>query len=281
MRFFFVLICASWLCAASGAISVGPGGSGLLIFNTPPSPDEWSTLSVAGVATDITNVAGLDAAVQLLAASNIISALPTSNAIPPGSGSLAAWNSTALYLQTHPTGNRFTVLMATLRNDTESEANLLTINYDLSQWSTGGISENIPGHRLYYNLSGSVSNWLPIVSVGGGTAGTLTGTVNVGSWPTSSLLYLLWVDDNGPGTGNTEGAYSIDNVSFSATNEIVPVTISISAPTNNQAITAGRTFAINGNGSLSVTNVAFYADGILLGSDGTLPFVILASNLTA
>ena len=48
---------------AHAAISVGPGGSGTILFNTLPSPTEWSTMTNGGGGGDIADAAGLDTAV--------------------------------------------------------------------------------------------------------------------------------------------------------------------------------------------------------------------------
>src|SRR5437762_5610809 len=63
-----VLACAP---GARAAISVGPAGSGTIIFDTLPAAADWSTITNTGAHGDIVDAAGLDAAVQTNVASAI------------------------------------------------------------------------------------------------------------------------------------------------------------------------------------------------------------------
>ena len=117
-------------------------------------------------------------------------------------------------------------LMATLRNDTGANQSALTLSYDLLEnHATGGtnanaVVEEIPGHRVYFSLTGAAGSWTVIPGISSvGTSGTLVGNASLGSWANGSLLYLLWADDNAQvdrnDTNNEEGGYLIDNVTFS------------------------------------------------------------------
>lgn len=239
--------------SAQAAISVGPSGSGTLTFNALPAPSDWSTLLNTGASADITDAAGLDAAVQTNVASAINMVLGTAATTAPAinSANTARWNSTALAVQTVPTGVGYVSLMATLQNNTGVNQTALTFSYDLTENnSTAGtvptvVVEEVPGHRVYFSLTGAAQSWQVVPEVSSiGTSGTKVGTANVGSWPNGGLLYLLWADDNAiadrNNTNNEEGGYLIDNVTFKAgvISGVIPVgssgsgTISISTYPN-------------------------------------------------
>jgi uncharacterized lipoprotein YmbA len=214
---------------AQAAISVGPTGSGTLTFNALPSAGDWSTLTNSGASADITDAAGLDTAVQTNVASAINMVLGSTATTAPAisSSGIARWNSAILAVQTVPTGVGYVSLMATLQNDTGGNQTALTFSYDLTEnHATGGanpnaVVEEIPGHRVYFSLTGAAGSWQVVPEVATfGTPGTKVGTANVGSWPNGGLMYLLWADDNAAAdrnnTNNEEGGYLIDNVTFKA-----------------------------------------------------------------
>jgi len=198
--------------ASPTGILVGSGGSGTLTFDTLPPADQWSTATLAGSTTDITIPAGLDAAVAGLTAGGITTALPTDTASSPGSNALARYNSNLKLLQSKPTGNSMKglVLMATLRNISGSPINGLTISYDLGKLGT--YTEEVPGLRAYYSLTGVANSWTVIPDLCTDTVGTLTANVTFSSpWAHASAMYVLWADDNG---NTSDNAYTIDNASF-------------------------------------------------------------------
>jgi len=82
------------------------------------------------------------------------------------------------------------------------------VSYDRGTNGATGVEE-IPGHRVYYSLTGATGSWAVVEALSGSTAGLVNGTVPLGAWATNALLYLLWVDDNG--SINPEPAYTIDN----------------------------------------------------------------------
>jgi hypothetical protein len=201
---------ACWAASAGAAISVGPAGSGVLTFDTLPAVGEWSTLALAGGGATFTNTAALDAAVQLLTASNINGTLPATATVPPSvSGAGARWNSSAHYLQTRPGGVAAVLLMATVRNDTGVAQTCLDVSY--SMYVSSPFSEELPGHRIYCSLTGESNSWQLIPGLAGvETPGSLSAVLELCCWPTGGLLYLLWADDNGD--GRTDAGYAIDNV---------------------------------------------------------------------
>jgi plastocyanin len=75
--------------------------------------------------------------------------------------------------------------------------------------------------------------------------------------------------------------------SFSMTGLVVvagPPIVSITSPTNSEALPELGDFTISADATKlggTVTNVEFYANGVLLGNDVTSPFSVVASNLPA
>ena len=217
---------------ATAQLSVGPGGLAPQTFPAVPLVTEWSTLSVLPSASgSITTGVGLDTAVQTNTATSVSAALSTDATTPvPATGGTAQWNSSGLYLQTRPTGNSYILLMATLRNNTGSNILSITVNYDLAALVAAGtnIVEEVPGHRAFYSLTGGTGTWIRIPEFDSATpsnAGPRMATLSLGSWASSSNLYLLWADDNAAAsTGTThEGAYTIDNFAVKATPGSSPV----------------------------------------------------------
>src|SRR5688572_19008906 len=116
--------------AAQAAISVSGGGTGTLTFDALPAVTEWSTLNLTGGGNSIQSTAVMDAYVQARSAADVNAVLGSSGTVPPSGNALARWNSAQFYLQTLPTGNAATLLMATLQNDVGADANDMTITYD-------------------------------------------------------------------------------------------------------------------------------------------------------
>ena len=241
---------------ALAQIVIGPGGSGVQTFNSLPTvADGWSGLSVGTVAGAFTTAAALDAhVITNTDASLVAAALQSSPTVPPATGSLSRWNSTGLYLQSKPTGNDYSLLLARLRNETGSNVSGVTIRYDWDQKAPNPVHESIPGQRVYYSRSGGPGTWtlLPELSVftTNSTAQTLSVTLPLGVWSNLAVLHLLWADDNGPGgtTDPQEGAYTLDNFSVTAAPFTFPVLI---APMPDQTVAPGETvlLAVNAPGA--------------------------------
>lgn len=202
------------------AVSVGPSGTGLLTFDTLPSVGDWSTLAVGTSAGNITTGSQLDAAVQLLNASAITTPLGSSSTMPPSQQNIARWNSAGLFLQTKPTGVDYTVLMVTLVNNSGTDLTSLGVSYDLNATFPAGttIQEDIPGHQVYFSLTGVAGSWQAVPQLSGGDSGFKSASITpTGPWSQGSQAFVLWADDNAPPaanvtTGNIEGGYTIDNV---------------------------------------------------------------------
>ena len=180
-------------------------------FSTQPTAAQWSFLSVAGANSDITNVAGLDTAVEVLSAASITNQVVADTNNPPNDSASAVWSSTGKYLQTRPTGNKFIALMATLTNNTGADISSWVLGYTFTQLAA--VTEEIPGHRVYFSLTGATNSWTNVVGLSSASGGLLATNINA-TWSNHTVLYLLWADDNGSGSPDT--ANQIDNVFVSA-----------------------------------------------------------------
>ena len=255
---------------ASRAASVGPGGY-TNDFSTQPAAADWATASVAGLTSDITNAAGMDTAVATLTAAGITTQVVSNANNPPAGLATATWSSSGQYLQTRPSGNKFCILMAMLVNNTGSDTNAVTINYDFT--AVQPTTEQIAGQQVYYSLTGTASNWVNIPALSSPAAGRVTAPVGLSStWSNGATLFLLWADDNG--TGGPDTANQIDNFFISA--GASPLSASISAPTNGQTFVQGATVTVAATGNGPITNLSLYVDGALLVSGPAVP---LATNL--
>ena len=146
---------------AQAAISIGPSGSGVRVFDEVPSVAEWSTLAVGTAGSGaITTIDALNAAVQNLTAAVVVTPLGSSATAPPSINPIARWNSTRKYLQTRPTTAEFTALMATLQNDTGGDVSTLTVTYNfgLEIAAASTAVDDVPGHRAFYSLTGEANS---------------------------------------------------------------------------------------------------------------------------
>jgi hypothetical protein len=214
------------LVRAHAAISVGPGGSGIISFTVLPSSTEWSTRFLAGSELSFATTTALDAAVQTNSATTITNTvLDGFGAVPPGQNTLAVWTGGgAAALWTRPAANSATLLMATLQNNTGTDQDVARISYALGQ-SSATPAEQIAAHQVYYSFSGAPGTWVKIPALSGGGPGVRSQVVALGGvWANGAPLYVLWVDDNT--TGGVDRGYSIDDVSFTGrpppTLEVIP-----------------------------------------------------------
>src|SRR2546422_8303256 len=121
-RILLLLAALACVTTQARAVSVGPGGY-FNDFALRPAAADWSTRSITGGANgaaDSTNAFRVDTNVAAVAASIITTqVLDLSPLHPAGTNALATWTSSGnAYLQTRPTGNRITLLMARLTNNT-------------------------------------------------------------------------------------------------------------------------------------------------------------------
>jgi len=196
----------------------------------PPVPDpfpgipavaDWSTLSVAGTAPG--DAAALDSAVNAATDSFAVNGTVGSSATnPPSTNGIARYNTTLGLLQTRPTGNAYTLLMATLVNNTGGDLNSVKIAYDYSKASAGNTDpEVIKGLRAYFSVTGAPGSWTMIPELSMDTTGTpaapeaksvqlnLPAALSAGS-----TMYVLWADQNS--AANEDASYHIDNFAASS-----------------------------------------------------------------
>jgi hypothetical protein len=182
----------------------------------------------------------LNLAVQTNSA-NYVSNTLTSTSITspaPAGYSIARWNSGNQNLQTRPSGNSYTLLMATLQNDTGGDLYGLEVSYDYAAVIAAGayIQEEINGYLTYYSLTGEPNSWvlIPELSTNGNPESTIQLTARFSfdsPWLAGSNLFLLWADDNSMATSSDssdpgrEAAYTIDN--FSANPVAAPLAVKI------------------------------------------------------
>jgi len=269
-------------CAAShAAILVGPTGSGIINFATRPAPTEWSTASAAGADNTVGTAAQLDALVQGASATGFnMPVVDAGTANPPGQNALAVWTGGgSAYLQTRPTGNAGTALMATLQNTAGFDASSLTITYVLNE-AGAALAEEVPGHQVYINLTGTPNNWINISALSGGVTGLKSNTVALpGNWVSGAILYVLWADDNA--VGGTDRGYQIDDVAFVAATASVPLSVTLASPTGNPLLIAPANVPLiaNASGTVPPTSVSFYVNDVLFVTDTTAPYSNQLVNL--
>ncbi len=266
----WLALMAAMTCLATnaGAALVGPGGY-TNDFSIRPLAADFSTSSgIAGAAGDTTTAAGLDAYVQNVAASAINSQVTDSSpADPPAKLGPAQWTSGGTsYLVTRPTGNRATVLMARLVNNTGTNCNVFHFNYQLTVGAS--FTEEVPGQRLYYSFSSASNTWTSLPAVSGiNQSGLVSADVFLNQiWTNGSTLYLLWVDDNA--ADSSESAYEIDNFFASA----YYASIVLTAPLNGQHFGLGTPISASVGLAGTPTNVSYYVDGSLVVARAAAPF---------
>ncbi len=198
--------CATGVLKAQ--ISVGPTGVGPIDFSTTPlPPSEWATLDITtGNAGTYSNPAAVDAGAQTLDQSTITT--PLGIATANGTARLARQNTTAGYLVTQPTGVPAAVLKATLRNTSGATLTDITVSYNFIV-AVAGVTDEAPGHRVFYSTTGLPDSWQLLPSLSGLTASAAVSAGITLNWLDNTDIYLLWLDDNNQ-TG-ADGAFAIDN----------------------------------------------------------------------
>jgi hypothetical protein len=230
-----ITLTATLACLAStgqAAISFGSTGTPILTFDAQPTvADGWSTLGVGNNAATYTTDTALDAAVIAnTTAASVSTPVGSSTTVPPSKNAIARWNGTGHYLQSRPTTVDYTLLMATLQNDSGNTLSSVTVAYTYGVTVPAGltIQEEIPGFRVFYSLTGEANSWTLIPELSGvGTAGNLSAVINpAGGWAPGTPLYLLWADDNAAASDAAnapqEGGYTIDDFAVTTGAAIPP-----------------------------------------------------------
>jgi len=205
-------------------------------FDVQPPALNWSTLSIPGATADANTDAGLDAKVVTIAPSSIVNQLASLTGTPAIVAE-AKYFSDAKNVATPPTGNFANALMATLTNGAGGTATGLNLTYDLGLVNNNvTTADEIPGHRIYYNLTGNAADWKGVADRGyNGNAATPAVTpqsesVNMtfagGNWANGGTMYVLFLDDNG---ANPDGLFTLDNIKFVPTGVPEPTTLGLGA----------------------------------------------------
>ena len=266
-KLFMVLGASLALSFTSQAQIVVPdAGVGPITFDATPPATEWASVSIAGAGGDVNTDAQMDASVAPLTQGGIATVLATTGTEPLTTSGVFRRHTARNSVFSKPTNVRAAVLKASLQNGSANAKSGVRVSYDLAQ--DAAITEQIPGHRVYWSIDGSASSWQAVGNFS--TVGPTTFDVNVGSWPASSSLYLLWVDDNAnPGT---DGAFLIDNVRFELFNNSDPVSIVLLTPTNGTQVVQSGNLNVTTRTLGPVTRVEFLIDGALYLNDTAAPF---------
>jgi len=230
------------IVAALAAI-VGPAGY-FNDFTFQPAATDWATLSIGGTAGDGYTGGSIDAEVNVnITASGVTNQLGASALNPPMQFSNAVWSSTGLYLQSRPTGNRYTALMGKFLNDSGTNATEINIAYIFTVAAAASIED--VGIRAYYSHTALPGTWTNIPDLNSllsvNASSNMSATLPV-NWTNGGALYLLWADDNGPGQGGqgTDGGNQIDNFALHVTAGVPPAfTTRVTAPSNNALFVSG------------------------------------------
>lgn len=255
-------------------------------FSNQPAAADFATRAFGSTGTagagEIQTAAALDAAVQTNSTSLITAQCPSATGTPPAAASTAVWASAGGYLQTRPTQNAATLLMARLTNGTGSDGTGARILFDYVTNRAATVAEQILGYRVFYSLSGAANSWSNIVELSQTAQGTVSANIVLPSpWTNGGVLYVLWADDNG--SQSPDNAQNIDNFFAEVTGTAAAATLA--APANGQKFpdTNAVTFSASANAGpgATVTGVGFYeVSGGFLGSALASPYAISA-NLAA
>jgi hypothetical protein len=280
-----------WLGVHAPAAIVGPAGytNG---FGSQPAAADWATLSSAGAAADgYTMDADVNASIT---ANGVVSQTILDSGNPPPGTNTAVWSSSGLYLQTRPTGNRYTALMGKFVNNTGTNATQITFSYVRTIAGSATLTEDSgKGTRAYYSLTGLANSWINIAGLNhtemaNGVSNQLA--VITANWTNGGNLFLLWADDNASGPGS-DPANQIDNFSLRVTaGSPVPFATALIFPTNNAAVLSGTmitasAMVVGGTPPYAMTYFTNSGAGNTIfawaGSSGNPPYNVSLGNLSA
>lgn len=187
------------------------------------------------------------------------------------------------YLLTKATDVGALGLKATLRNVHTQAISHVTIRYNFGvPYPAPPAAETAPGHQVFFSTNGQPNSWQFIPALSGVNTNTLvTATIFVGRWLPNTDIYLLWADDNS--VNSPEAGYSIDNFAVTnvvTTNAAAPLSITLTAPVNDTFVSPPFTIGANAAGSQPPTNVTFFVNGGLVGTDLSHPFALSVPALT-
>jgi hypothetical protein len=195
----------------------------------------------------------------------------------PNANRVGMYATSGHYIMTRPTGPGYSVLLGTFQNNSGSAQPQIVVTYNVT--SVSNATEEIPGHGVYYSLSGAAGSWIRIPGISGdGTTGIKSATVDLSAtpWANGSLLYLFFADDNAqisPDTG-----YRIDD--FSLTFSGSPPPIVVTTPSDGASFPQGTPIIFSAATSIAgITSVDFLVNGGVIGSDTTPGYTFTNSTL--
>jgi Big-like domain-containing protein/calcineurin-like phosphoesterase family protein/purple acid phosphatase-like protein/immunoglobulin I-set domain protein len=236
-----LLLAAAAVSYSALAATVPPSGYNN-DFGVQPPAEDWATTTIAGNAQDDYVV---DTDVNANITAEGVTAQTTSNgAVPAQQMGPATWSSVGFYLQTRPTGNRYTVLMGKFVNDTGTNATEVRASYLFTIAAGGVVEEAGRGNRVYYSRTGLAGSWInvPAFNTTSSTeASTPVSTTIAVDWPQGTILYLVWADDNATGQG-TDAGNQIDDFALQVTAGMplsTALTATLTAPANDSVLVSG------------------------------------------
>jgi acid phosphatase type 7 len=256
-----------------GAIKVPVDGV-TFNFDTFPPVQKWSTVSVGSSSASQT-LATMDASMTTNGAANIN--LPLATQVASGLTNLAYWRSSDKKLGTQPTGNRETLLMATLVNGTGAQVSDLEVSFTMGLASVE-VGETNTGHRIYYSTTGLNNSWTPITFVDLSTVGSMPVSLTLSNltWDPNTTLYLVWLDDNGTGSP-LDGDYTIDDVTFTPT--LAGLHVAVSGPANGQVILSST--AVSATAAVNSGTPPYWVNFYTNSGPGNTDFEFAGSTITS
>lgn len=237
-----------------------------------------------------------------------VSAAPPINsvAVTPGDGSVGAsgtilgWNygsagSSERALGTCPTGAERNMAVA-IQNNAGSPMTSMEIHFDGEVWRN--YTNNLVGVISNYVSVDLGATWVPTglkfeqpflvvepqAAVDGNAVGNRTADINAiiglpAPLPAGAVLLIRWWDAN---EGGTDGGLAIDNFSFRGGFDVFVASANLTSPANGAtfAEAANITLTATANMASTITNMAFFHDGVLIGNDTNAPYSAVYSNAT-
>jgi hypothetical protein len=170
------------------------------------------------------------------------------------------------------------------------------VNYAKNDWGSGftanlsinNLGDPLSGWTVRFSFTGNQQ--LQPGSTGWGGTWTQSGqnvTVANAGWngnvPTGGTVSGIGAQFTYSGTNNNPTNFSINNVACTGAN--TPPTVSITAPANGQSFSAGSNVTVNATASDaapgSVTQVDFFRNGMLAGTDTQSPYTFTHTSLPA
>ena len=277
----------SVLCAALALHTIASAQT--VSFTGSPLSQNFDSMGAAGTNTPAGWFVASNAATVINYTTNVT---VSAGAIAPAGAirgfNLGTSNTTERALGTGPTGvNRY--MEARIRNNSIFGIDTITVSYDGEQWRNGNNSLATNANRLVLQYSTDGTNYVdmggafnfaqlqdaPInTALDGNAAANRTAGIGglytpAGVVQPGSTLFLRWFDNN---ELQTDPVLAIDNFSFSATTISVPVSITISSPTNGQTFPFTADIPVTTTTGGSISNVAFFVDGTFVSTDSLTPF---------